>query len=172
MTAIIKGHGARIDDEETFVPQGVTLKFYSDFDVDLATPAALIALLDGAQAPAQEEIVGTGEVGDVNNYILGTQDDGFSRTAADRPRPPAAGQRPRPACPGNRAQRDQTRRRGQPDQARQPERGRAPRAPPALGTHHHHRARHPGGPRDGPGFQTALRFSHKYATTARRGLAG
>lgn len=77
MTAIIKGHGARINDEKTFVPQGVTLRFYSNSDVNLATSVALIALLDGAQAPAQEVITGTGTVGDVDNYVLGTQDDGF-----------------------------------------------------------------------------------------------
>jgi hypothetical protein len=77
MTQIVKGHGSRLDDEETFVPAGTTLKFFSDFDVDLGTTVALTAIVNGAQAPAQETIVGTGQVGDVANYAVSTQDDGF-----------------------------------------------------------------------------------------------
>src|SRR5579875_640005 len=77
MTAIIKGHGARIDDMKTFVPQGVTIKFYSRPDVNLATVVALTAMVDEARASATETINGTGVVGDVDNYILGAQDDRF-----------------------------------------------------------------------------------------------
>lgn len=77
MTTIVKGHGSRDDDQETFVAQGRQLRFYSGFDVDLGTTVALIAIADGAGAPATETVVGTGKVGDVANYTVHTQDDGF-----------------------------------------------------------------------------------------------
>jgi hypothetical protein len=77
MTQIVKGHGSRPDDEETFVPVGTSLKFFSDFDVNLGTTVALAAIVDGAQAAPKETIAGTGEVGDVANYAVWQQDDGF-----------------------------------------------------------------------------------------------
>jgi Putative adhesin Stv domain len=77
MTTIVKGHGARVDDKKTFVPVGTTLKFYSDFDVNLGTTVALVAIANGAQGTPKETIVGTGVVGDIDNYKLYAQDDGF-----------------------------------------------------------------------------------------------
>lgn len=77
MTTIVKGHGARLDDTTTFVPVGTSLKFYSDFDVDLKTSTALIAIADGASATPAETVEGTGKEDDVANYAVYTQDDGF-----------------------------------------------------------------------------------------------
>jgi hypothetical protein len=77
MATIVKGHGARVNDVETFVPVGTTLKFYSDFDVNLSNTVALLALATGADRTPNETIVGTGKVGDVDNYELGQQDDFF-----------------------------------------------------------------------------------------------
>lgn len=77
MTTIVKGHGARIDDQMTFVPVGTTLRLYSGFDVDLSTTVALVAIASGASATATETVTGTGTVGDVANYELGSQDDQF-----------------------------------------------------------------------------------------------
>jgi hypothetical protein len=77
MTVIVKGHGARTDDKTTFVPVGTTLRFYSGFDVDLATTVALVAIATGVQAAPSETIAGTGKPDDVTNYVFGTQDDGF-----------------------------------------------------------------------------------------------
>jgi hypothetical protein len=77
MTTIVKGHGSRDDDEETFVAQGKKLRFYSGFDVDLETTVALIAIANGAGAPATETVVGSGKVGDVANYTVHQQDDEF-----------------------------------------------------------------------------------------------
>ena len=51
MTALVKGHGADPDGEETFVPAGVTVRFYTAENVDLDTAVALFALLDSAGDP-------------------------------------------------------------------------------------------------------------------------
>lgn len=77
MTHIVKGHGERVDDQKTFVATGRKLRFYSGFDVDLNSTVALAAIATGASAPAVETVDGTGTVGDVANYELFAQDDGF-----------------------------------------------------------------------------------------------
>jgi hypothetical protein len=67
MTVIVQGHGSRMDDQTTFVPVGTTLRFYAGFDVDLSLNVALIAIANGAQAPAQDPIIGAGKKTDVAN---------------------------------------------------------------------------------------------------------
>lgn len=77
MTVIVQGHGTRMDDQTTFVPVGTTLRFYSGFDVDLSQNVALIAIANGAQAPAQGPIIGEGKKTDVANYQFETMEDQF-----------------------------------------------------------------------------------------------
>jgi hypothetical protein len=77
MTVIVQGHGNRMDDQTTFVPVGTTLRFYSGFDVDLSQNVALIAIANGAQAPAQDPIIGAGKKTDVANYQFETMEDQF-----------------------------------------------------------------------------------------------
>ena len=78
MATIVKGHGELpSDDQDTFVPLGTTVKFYSDFDVNLGTTVALVAIANGAKETPKETISGTGTIGDVANYKLYEQDDGF-----------------------------------------------------------------------------------------------
>ena len=77
MTVIVQGHGNRTDDQTTFVPVGTTLRFYSGFDVDLSQNVALIAIANGAQAPAQDPIIGGGKKTDVANYQFETMEDQF-----------------------------------------------------------------------------------------------
>lgn len=71
MTTIVKGHGADTDGEETFVPDGVTVRMYTAANVDLDSDIALLALLDKAGDPGNEI------TGDILNYTLYTQDDEF-----------------------------------------------------------------------------------------------
>jgi hypothetical protein len=75
MTRLVNGHGERVDDTRTFVPIGTKLRFYSAYDVDLASSVALTTLVDGAGAPAVETIIGTGTVGEVANYELTADTD-------------------------------------------------------------------------------------------------
>jgi hypothetical protein len=74
MATIVKGHGARVDDTTTFVPNGTTVKFYSDFDVNLATSSALVAITSGSFASPNDE---ADEGSDIANYRLYKQDDRF-----------------------------------------------------------------------------------------------
>lgn len=73
MTAIVKGHGSRPDDQMTFVPSGRAVKFYSGFDVNLSTSLALAAIANG-DFTSPHETYGEGEI---PNYAVWTQDDGF-----------------------------------------------------------------------------------------------
>jgi hypothetical protein len=69
---MVKGHGADTDGEETFVPDGVTVRFYSAETVNLVTDVALFAMLDQAGDPGLP-ISG----GPIKNYTLYKQDDQF-----------------------------------------------------------------------------------------------
>lgn len=71
MTAIVKGHGTDVDGQDTYVPDGVTVRMYTAAEVNLDNDIALLALLDEAGDPGVE-ITGT-----IRNYTLGTQDDEF-----------------------------------------------------------------------------------------------
>ncbi len=73
MTVIVKGHGADTDGEDTFVPAGVTVRFYTAENVDLDTDVALLALLDAAGDPGVP-ISGNNPI---KNYTLYKQDDQF-----------------------------------------------------------------------------------------------
>ena len=73
MTLIVSGHGARIDSAETFVPDNTIVKFYSDVDWNLASVVALVAILDGASAPARETVQGA----KIYNYEMRSDDDEF-----------------------------------------------------------------------------------------------
>jgi hypothetical protein len=74
VATIVKGHGARVDDKETFVPTGTTVKMYSGFDVDLATSAALVGIASGSFASPVDSATGPNPIA---NYQLFTQDDRF-----------------------------------------------------------------------------------------------
>jgi hypothetical protein len=63
-----------VDDVETFVPAGTTVVMYSDFDMNLATPNALVAIVNGRFANPRESVTGPAAIA---NYQLFTQDDGF-----------------------------------------------------------------------------------------------
>lgn len=71
MSTIIKGHGVDPDGEDTFLPQGVTVRMYSAENVNLDTDVALLALLDDAGDP------GVPITGTIKNYLLAKQDDRF-----------------------------------------------------------------------------------------------
>ena len=75
MTTIVYGHGDRMDEPWTFVPEGTTLTFYSGFDVDLSMVVGLTAMVNGATAPAKEQIKGSGKSTPVANYRLSTMED-------------------------------------------------------------------------------------------------
>ena len=77
MTAIVNGHGSRIDDTKTFVPVGTTLKFYAGFDMDLSTSVNLIALAQGTFANPVQEVKGTGSPDDIENYQYTAEDASF-----------------------------------------------------------------------------------------------
>ena len=78
MTRIVSGHGERKDDTMTFVPEGTKVRFYSEVDVDLSSAVALVALADGAGAPAVDTVDATGGAKEVYNYLLrGEKDDRF-----------------------------------------------------------------------------------------------
>lgn len=74
MTHIVSGHGARVDSTETFVPEGTTVRFYSEVDYNLGTAVALIAIVDGVSAPPQERVEGGKSV---YNYELSSEDAEF-----------------------------------------------------------------------------------------------
>lgn len=74
MASIVKGHGARIDETETFVPNGTTVKMYSDFDFNLRTSSALVAIISGNFANPNDE-ADAGKP--IANYKLYKQDDRF-----------------------------------------------------------------------------------------------
>jgi hypothetical protein len=74
MTSIVKGHGERIDDTETFVPTGTKVMMFSGYDVDLSTTSALVAIASGSFASPNDEAE---DGGPIANYELSTQDDGF-----------------------------------------------------------------------------------------------
>lgn len=71
----VMGHGSRIDDSKTFVPAGTRVRFYSEVDVNLADTVALLAVADGAKAPAVETVEGSGEE-TVFNYEVTEDGDG------------------------------------------------------------------------------------------------
>lgn len=72
MTAMVSGHGADTDGEETFVPAGVTVRYYTAENVDLDKDVGLFALLDKAGDPGRP-ISG----GPITNYTLFSEDDSF-----------------------------------------------------------------------------------------------
>ena len=74
MATIVKGHGARVDDKMTFAPAGTTVKMYSDFDVNLRTTSALVAITSGQFASPNDSAA---PGGDIANYRLYNQDDRF-----------------------------------------------------------------------------------------------
>jgi hypothetical protein len=74
MASIVKGHGARIDETETFVPNGTTVKLYSDFDFNLRTSSALVAIISGNFANPNDEAAAGKPIA---NYKLYKQDDRF-----------------------------------------------------------------------------------------------
>jgi hypothetical protein len=73
VTTIVIGHGDDPDGEETFVPAGVTVRFYSAENVVLDDAVALFALLDKAGDPG---LPITGDA-PIKNYRVYTTDDQF-----------------------------------------------------------------------------------------------
>lgn len=71
MTIIVKGHGKDPHGEDTFVPNGQTVRTYTAHTVMLDPDIALFALLDGAGQP------GLRITGPIKNYRLSLQDDEF-----------------------------------------------------------------------------------------------
>jgi hypothetical protein len=71
MTAIVKGHGADTDGEETFIPDGVQVRMYTAELVNLNTDTSLFALLDNAGEPG--EVI----TGKIMNYTVYKQDDEY-----------------------------------------------------------------------------------------------
>jgi hypothetical protein len=71
----VMGHGKRFDESKTFVPSGTRVRFYSEVDVNLSDTVALLAVADGARAPAVETVEGSGEE-TVHNYEVTEDSDG------------------------------------------------------------------------------------------------
>ncbi|NBH02341.1 hypothetical protein [Amycolatopsis sp. SID8362] len=69
MTTIVKGHGGDPDGDDTFVPDGQTVRTYTAHTVNLDQSISLFAMLDGAGQPGRKI------TGPIKNYQLARQDD-------------------------------------------------------------------------------------------------